>query len=179
MEAKLFVTANGLVRDSFVLARRIYDSGYRPEALLVIWRGGTPVGIVIHEFLRHKGIETYHAVVKSESYVGIGRRAEPEIEHLDVVVGGFPPGSRALVVDDIFDSGGTLRAVRAALEPRTSEIRIATLYYKPRNNRTEFAPDYALRETDRWVVFPHELMDLSPEEIRQKDPGLADLLGEE
>jgi hypothetical protein len=178
MTDKLFVTANNLVRDSFCLARGIHDSGYRPDVLLVIWRGGTPVGMVIHEFFRYKGTETYHAVLKSESYVAIGRRTEPEIENMDAVMETVPPGSQVLLVDDIFDSGCTICAIRKMLEPRTPNIRVATLYYKPRNNRTELVPDYFLRETDQWVVFPHELMGLSPEEIGRKGDGLLELLGD-
>jgi hypothetical protein len=49
-------------------------------------------------------------------------------------------------------------------------------YYKPSRNTTTFAPDYYVRETDHWLVFPHELMDLTPDEIRTKDPFLHDLL---
>jgi hypoxanthine phosphoribosyltransferase len=59
MVEKEFIRADDLVRESFDLAKRIYDSGFIPDVLLVLWRGGTPVGIVIHEFLLYKGIETY------------------------------------------------------------------------------------------------------------------------
>jgi len=174
--SKEFVQANDLVRDSFVLARRIFDSGFIPEAIVVLWRGGTPVGIVIHEFLLHKGIRTYHTAVKAESYTGIEQRVEPLIENLDGVLARIAPDTRVLVVDDIFDSGCTLKKVCDLLAPRTRNVRIATLYYKDGNSRVDIVPDFYLRKTDRWIVFPHELMDLSAEEIRQKDPFIHDLL---
>ena len=51
------------------------------------------------------------------------------------------------------------------------DLRLATLYYKPANNQTGLIPDFYLYETDKWLVFPHELMGLHYEEIaRHKDP---------
>jgi len=176
MAEKAFIRADDLVRDSFSLAKQIFDSGYVPDVLLVLWRGGTPVGIVIHEFLLYKGINTYHTVLKAASYVGIGERAEPSIEYVDTLLERVTPESRVLVVDDIFDSGSTMKMVTELLTPSVAEIKIATLYYKPDANTTEITPDYYGRQTDRWIVFPHELMDLSPEEIRAKDNVVADLI---
>jgi hypoxanthine phosphoribosyltransferase len=175
---KLFIDPRQLLRDSFALAGAIYDSGYRPEVLLVLWRGGTPVGIVVHEFLLYKGIRTYHAPVKAESYLAIGQSGEPRVEHLDSILGDLAQDSRVLVVDDIFDTGCTVRKIRDLLAHKTRNVRIATLYYKPSRNRTELVPDFFVRETDRWIVFPHELMDLSPEEIRAKDEYIHSLLSD-
>jgi hypoxanthine phosphoribosyltransferase len=176
MAEKEFVRADDQVRDSFVLAKQIFDSGFVPDVLLVLWRGGTPVGIVIHEFLLYKGISTYQTVLKAESYVGIDQRKEPVIEHIESLLSKVDKTSRVLVVDDIFDSGCTMKKVRELLSDAVAEIRIATLYYKPASNTTDIVPDYYVRQTDRWIVFPHELMDLSDAEIRAKDGVIADLL---
>ena len=173
---KEFIEANDLIRDSFALAREIYDSGYRPDVILVLWRGGTPVGMAIHEFLLYKGIRTYHTAVKAESYTGIGTRVEPRIENLGPVLDRLSPDSRVLVIDDIFDTGCTVRKVREQVLTRTPHVRVATLYYKIGHNRTDVEPDFCFRKTENWVVFPHELMDLSLEEIRQKSPRLHELL---
>lgn len=177
MTDKEYVRADELVRDAFRLARVIYDSGFRPDVLIVLWRGGTPVGIVIHEFLLYKGIRTYHTAVKAESYSGIEERVEPRIENFDAVLAAVRPGSRVLVVDDIFDTGATLKLVCDRLRAVTPHVRTATLYYKPGNNRTSLTPDFYMRLTDRWIVFPHELMGLAPEEILRKDPSLRDVFG--
>lgn len=174
---KVFIRANDLVRDAFALAKRIYDSGYIPDVLLVLWRGGTPVGIVIHEFLHYKGIETYHTAVKAESYVGIGQRVEPQIEHMETVLEHVTPQSRVLVIDDIFDSGATMRKVIDMLAGHVTALKIATLYYKSDANTTEIIPDYYGRKTDRWIVFPHELVGLNASEIQAKDSAVAALLG--
>ena len=81
-----------------------------------------------------------------------------------------------LVVDDIFDSGSTLKRVCEMLRSRPAHIRTATLYLKEGANLTDLEPDYFLRKTDKWIVFPHELMDLSLDEIKQKDEYIHQLL---
>lgn len=176
MPPKEFIKADDLVRDAFSLAAQIYESGFRPDAILVIWRGGTPIGIVVHEFLKFKGIDTYHGVVKAESYTGIEERIEPRIMHLEPLMADIATGSNILLIDDIFDSGCTIKKCREALSAHNSTVKVATLYYKEANNQTDITPDYYLRKTDQWIVFPHELMGLTPDEIEAKDAFVANLI---
>jgi uncharacterized protein len=173
---KKFLQANELVQDSFTLAKMIYDSGYRPEVLLVIWRGGTPVGIVLHEFLLYKGVATYHAVVKAESYTGVDKRRPPLVENLESVMEKLGKDAKVLLVDDIFDTGLTLATVADRLSAVTRNVKMATLYYKAGRNQTPREPDFHLKTAEEWIVFPHELVDLSLEEIRAKDPYVYGLL---
>ena len=49
MSDKLYVSANDYLRDCFRLARMVLDSGWLPDDLIVLWRGGAPVGVSIHE----------------------------------------------------------------------------------------------------------------------------------
>lgn len=176
MADKVYVGPETLLRDSFRLAARIYDSGFRPDVLLAIWRGGTTIGLAIHEFLVYKGIHTYHTALKAESYVGIEQQVEPRIEHLDSILERVPRDGQVLLVDDIFDTGRTIRKVCELLRPRTSAVKVATLFYKEKKNLTTIVPDFYLHPTDSWIVFPHELVDLTPEEVRSKDPFLYRLL---
>ena len=55
-------------------------------------------------------------------------------------------------------------------------IRVATPYFKPKNNKTDRAPDYYIHEIDQWLVFPHELHGLTLEEIKSNKPELASLI---
>ena len=66
--------------------------------------------------------------------------------------------------------------LKEACKKNTPEIRIAAPYFKPLNNETKRKPDYYLHETDRWLVFPHELEGLTAEEIRAHKPELAKLM---
>ena len=176
MADKIYLTANEFLLDSFRLGQQVLDSGWRPDVLIALWRGGTPVGVAVHELLYFRGVPTIHMAVKCQSYSGIGQRGEVVFENTDAIFAQIRPEHRVLVVDDIFDSGNTARAALRLLAPHAAEARLATLYWKPNANITDLRPHYHVRETDAWIVFPHELDGLTPEEIQIKDPALAKLL---
>ncbi len=177
MSDKVYVSANDYLRDSFRLARKVLDSGWLPDDLIALWRGGAPVGVSLHEFLYYHGLRPRHHVLKCQSYTGIQTREHTvTFEDAEGIFHSIQTGLRVLVVDDVFDTGGTARAVYERLRPYGAEVRLATVYWKPNANQTELKPDYYVRETDQWIVFPHELDGLTPEEVRQKDPVIFDLL---
>lgn len=176
MNKKVYLSAQELLLDSFRLGKQVLDSGWRPDVLIALWRGGTPVGMAVHELLLYRWVPTLHMAVKCHSYHGIGQRGEVVFENVEALLSLIQPQHRVLVVDDIFDSGSTARAALELLAPRAAEVRLATLYWKPNANRTDLRPHYHVRETEDWIVFPHELEGLTPEEIRQKDAQLHQLL---
>ena len=63
---------------------------------------------------------------------------------------------RLLVVDDIVDTGETLKLVLQAVRPHAEEVKVAALYV--RSNRQDTA-DWFWRVEDEWVVFPWALED--------------------
>lgn len=168
-EEKEFISPNDLVRDSFGLAKIIHDSGFIPDVLVCLWRGGTPVGIVIHEYLLNKGVETNHIAIKAESYTGIGERGNTEVDNVDLFVNSLPQESRVLIIDDIYDTGYTLKKICEQFSRRTKSIKTATLFFKPGQHNEGAGPDFFYRKTDKWIVFPHEIVGLTPEELRKKD----------
>ncbi|MEI7900802.1 MAG: phosphoribosyltransferase family protein [bacterium] len=177
MGNKKYIAANDYIRDSFRLARMILDSGWIPEDLIALWRGGAPVGVTVHEFLYYHGLRPRHRVLKCQSYTGIQtRNREVVFENAEDIFRSVVPGSRVLVIDDVFDTGNTARAVFDRLAPFGAEIKLAAVYWKPNQNQTAFKPDFYLRETDDWIVFPHELDGLTPDEVKLKDPAIYDLL---
>ena len=48
---KLFIKSNQLLKDSFKLALNVYESGFRPNYIVGVWRGGAPIGIAVQELL--------------------------------------------------------------------------------------------------------------------------------
>jgi hypoxanthine phosphoribosyltransferase len=176
MIPKLFVTGNELVLDSFRLAKKIIESGWTPDVLIALWRGGTPIAMGVHEYLLYHGIKPYHMVIKCQSYTGIGQRQPVVIEHAGPVLDEIKMSQRVLVVDDILDSGNTARHVLATLRERAEDVRLATLYWKPNESAKDIRPDYFVHKTDRWIVFPHELEGLTPEEISHKNPALHEMM---
>jgi hypoxanthine phosphoribosyltransferase len=173
---KLFVSADSLLRDSMELAKRIVRSGYRPTFLVAMWRGGTPIGIAVQEALEYHSIHTDHIAIRTSSYTGIDKQTKMVRVHaLDYLVSRLSAEDELLLVDDVFDSGRSLEAVISELKRRCrrnlpDRIRIATVYYKPARNRSALVPDYYIRDTDSWLVFPHEIQGLTREEILAHKP---------
>lgn len=174
---KEYVGAGEFLRDSFTLAGKVFESGYRPDTILALWRGGAPVAMAVHEFLLRKGLDVSTQVMKVESYKGSEQQSSVRMEHVDQVLAALPEGCRLLVVDDIFDTGNSIAEVVSVFSRRTDMIKIATVFYRSDRGRIDLAPDFFVRRTDRWVVFPHELSELTDDEIRTKDDFLGDLLG--
>ena len=184
MNGKVFVTAESLLRDSMELATRIVRSGFRPTFLVALWRGGAPIGITVQEVLEYHGIHTDHVAIRTSTHTDMDERSDTVRVHaVDYLVSRLTFEDRLLLIDDVFDSGRSLQAVLNELERRCRRnlpgmIRIATAYYKPSRNRTAFAPDYFVRETESWLVFPHEIRGLTREEIlthKPVDPSFFDI----
>lgn len=178
MSTKTYLSANDLMLDSFRLGRQVLDSGWRPDVVLALWRGGTPISLAVHELLAYRGVATIHMAMHCRSYTGIGQQGGVTIENSQALLEKLQPQHRVLVVDDIFDTGNTARAVLRLLQPHAAEVRLATLYWKKSAEVADVRPFYYVRETDAWIVFPHELEGLTAAEILQKDPVLHRLLFE-
>lgn len=169
---KKFISANKLYLDSLKLAKKVADSGFVPNVLIALWRGGTPVGIVIHEYFRYLGKDIrFHKAIRTESYSGIDSRKEVKVEAFQDLLDQLNDNDNLLIVDDIFDTGKTISALfeRFNKLEKKPNIKIATVYYKPKRNLTNIKPDFYLKKTDAWVVFPHELEGLTQEEIKMKN----------
>ncbi len=175
---KIFITASSLLQDSFRLAAKVHRSGFRPDFIVGIWRGGTPVGIAIQEYFEYVGVETDHIAVRTSAYVGIGQRSKTiRVHGLHYVIEEANADNSLLVVDDVFDSGHSVEALLAELSSKMRlnmprNVKIAMPWYKPGSNQTSLKPDFYLHETEKWIVFPHELAGLSFEEI---EAGKAEL----
>jgi hypoxanthine phosphoribosyltransferase len=173
---KTYISAESLLRDSLALGVKIVRSGFRPSFLVGIWRGGAPIGISVQEVLEFNGIECDHIAIRTSSYTGIDQQAKTVRVHaVDYLVSQLSAEDQLLLIDDVFDSGRSLEAVVAELKRRCrrnmpEQVRIATVYFKPTRNKSAIRPDYFIRETDQWLVFPHEVQGLTREEILKNKP---------
>ena len=173
---KIFISAESLLRDSLELGMQIVRSEFRPTFLVGIWRGGAPIGITVQEVLEFNGLECDHISIRTSSYTGIDQQAKTVRVHaIDYLVSRLVAEDSLLLIDDVFDSGRSLEAVMNDLKRRCrrnlpEQIRIATVYYKPERNRSTLEPDFYVRATDQWLVFPHELQGLTREEILKHKP---------
>ncbi len=181
---KIFLSANDLLLDSFKLAQQVYESGFRPNFIIGVWRGGAPVGIAVQEFLEYVGVPSDHIAIRTSSYYGINQQEKTVRVHgLQYIIENVNAEDEVLLVDDVFDSGRSLRATVAELRAKCrrnlpSTIRIACPWYKPNKNVTDMKPDFYVHETDDWLVFPHEMKGLTLEEIVAGKGAVAEPLAE-
>jgi len=172
---KVYISAQQLLEDSTKMALQIYESGYRPNYIVGVWRGGAPVGISVQEVMDCLGVESDHIAIRTSSYTGIGERSRHvKVHGLTYLIKRLESEDSLLIVDDVHDSGlsiqQTVYDIKKACKKNTPEIRIATPYFKPANNQTDNTPDYYVHETNDWLVFPHELEGLSYDEIIKNKP---------
>ncbi|MEM3715938.1 MAG: phosphoribosyltransferase [Candidatus Bathyarchaeia archaeon] len=130
------------------LADMIKRDSFKPDLIVGISRGGWPPARVMSDLLGNVEL----ASVRVEFYRGVAETGdEPAItQPLPVSV----EGKNVLVVDDVADTGRSLKvACSHIMERGAKTVKTATIYYKP---WSIFTPDYYVRVTKRWIVFPWE-----------------------
>ncbi|MDO8959606.1 MAG: phosphoribosyltransferase [Rhodocyclaceae bacterium] len=130
------------------LARKIADSGYRPDVIVAIGRGGYVPGRVLSDFLDQMDLTSF----KIEHYRHARKQHAARVRYplaADVT------GRRVLLVDDVADSGETFAVALAHLNSRgaPAEIRSAVLHYK---TVSPYVPDYYAQKAIkwRWIIYP-------------------------
>ena len=180
---KHFISADELLLDAFRLAELIYQRGFKPNFIVGVWRGGAPVGIAVQEYLEVMGVHADHIAIRTASYYGIDQQdKDVKVFGLNYVIDNVKADHSLLIVDDVFDSGRSLKAIIDQIRIRAGEhapatIKTACPWYKPSRNVTNLTPDFYVRATDQWLVFPHELQGLTLEEIIEgKGSEIGDLV---
>ena len=178
---KLFIKSEDLIQDSFQLAMQVYEDGYRPNYIIGVWRGGAPIGIAVQELFSVMGVSSDHIAIRTSHYKAINQRdSEVQVYGLNYIIKQVESEDSLLIVDDVHDTGISIDKIisdlKFACKKNTPEIRVATPYFKPTNNKTNKIPDYYLYETDKWLVFPHELEGLSLKELRNNKPEVSKLI---
>lgn len=129
------------------LAQKIVDSGFVPDIVIAIARGGLiPAGAIAYAMgVKAAGTLNVEFYSDVEETLPDPVVLEPLLDTDSIV------GKKLLVVDDVADSGRTLALVVELLNKHTADVRSAVIYTKP---RSIVAPEYSWRETDRWINFP-------------------------
>ena len=185
---KQHIGADDMLLDAFRLAATVFESGFRPDWLVGLWRGGSAVGIAVQEGLEYFGVATDHIAVRT-SYEGPAsyseqrqRRTRIGVHGLQYILDRCEAGESMLIVDDVYSTGNSVAAVIRKLRRRARfntphDIRIATIWFRP-SEKTRKSPDYFIHETADWLVLPYEIAGMTPDEIRKVKPRLASLLDE-
>ena len=181
---KLYLSAESMQADAVELARRVIERGLRPSFVLGLWRGGAGLAAGVSEALIWAGRLVRHDCVRTELYLAPGETAaEVQIGALDGLAARLQPTDQLLLVDDVWDSGRSITALRSALTQTLAQagqeplpMHTAVAWFKPARNLTDQSPDLYLHTTDDWLVFPHELAGLEFEDIAAHKPKLAEPL---
>jgi hypoxanthine phosphoribosyltransferase len=180
--SKVYLTAQGLLEDSFKLAQKVFKSGFEPTFIIAVWRGGAPIGIAVQEYLQFHGVQADHIAIRTSSYSGIDNQSrEVKVSGLDYLIKTMQHTDRLLIVDDVFDTGRSVEAIINQLTEKLrlntpEDIRIAVPYYKPSRNQIDREPDFVVHETTDWLKYPHSLEGLDKAEIREKRPEIYEII---
>lgn len=130
------------------IAEVVKKSKYEPDIIVGVSRGGWIPARIMVDLLENPKL----ANVATEYYLGVAEtKQKPSItQPVSISV----KDKKVLVVDDVADTGESLKLVNAHLkEQGASEIRIATIYYK---HWSFTVPQYYAKETCLWIIFPWE-----------------------
>lgn len=186
---KRFIGEQELLEDSYRLAVQIYRSGFRPDFIVGLWRGGSTVGIYVQECLQYLGIETDHIAIRT-SYQGrddyfkqLQRGNEIHVHGLHYLLENLNADDSLLIVDDVYGTGRNTRAVVEGLRRGTrrnmpKDVRIAAPYYRANAGKFNSAPDYFLEQGSDWLVLPYELSGISRDELEAHKPWILPILDE-
>lgn len=128
------------------LCRTLAKTVKEPEVVVGVLKGGMVPAVVVSHLLR-------------KPLLALGVQSYSERRRGESVIYQTPPpnllaGRKALLVDDICDTGETLRAAKELLEGLGANVETAVLQKKP---HTAFTPDYWVEEVSGWVVYPWEI----------------------
>ncbi len=141
------LTWEGFGEASHELAQAVVKTGYEPDMILAIARGGLFLAGSLGYSLAVKNTYTMNV----EFYTGVNERLDmpmilpPVPDFVDV------KDSKILIVDDVADTGHTLKLVKEFCEGRVAESRIVALYEK---SHSVVKCDYVWKHTDQWINFP-------------------------
>jgi hypothetical protein len=186
---KRFIEEQQLLEDSYRLARQVYRSGFRPDFIVGVWRGGATVGIYVQECLQFLGVQTDHIAVRT-SYRGrddyfrqLEQGNEMRAHGMQYLYENLNAEHALLIVDDVYSSGRNTRAIVDQLRRKNrrnmaKQLRIAAPYYRRVAGSANSPPDYFLLETTDWLVLPYELTGIPRAEMAEHKAWILPLLDE-
>ncbi len=148
------------------LALKVHASGWEFDQILCLARGGLRPGDVLSRVF-----DKPLAIMSTSSYRAEAGTVQGRLDIAETIT--MPKGKlagRVLLVDDLADSGVTLKAVveRLRASPAIEELRSAVIWTKA---VSVFQPDYQVEflATSPWIHQPFEDYDtLRPDDLKRK-----------
>ena len=162
-----FLSWADLERDCKLLASRISvicSRGQQPTnaGLLCVARGGMVITRLVHGYLKAMGHDLPIGFIQAQSYTDDDERGEISVSDIYwPLLSSDEPPELIFVIDDIADTGNTLKAIKDALTELygAGGIIPAVLYYKC---RSVIQPPIYIHMTEdaSWIRFPFETEDI-------------------
>jgi len=164
MTDKIIISHEEYYSLSLQLAKKIIDSGVKVDYIVPLWRGGSYVAMIIHEAMKRAGIHPEHMPIKVSKYSDDGTTHDIKIDGLNYFIQNVRTDQHILLVDDIVDSGESIKAVcNELMQISNVRIHVASLH---KTAHAKISPDFFVSEVNQWVNYPHEIADLSDEELQ-------------
>ncbi len=139
---KLYYSYDLFVKDTQLLVDKCRDC--EPEILLAVARGGLTLAHLMSQAMDMRNLYTLNSIhyegdLKLDTFNIFNI---PDVSH----------AKKVLIVDDIVDSGETIREILKVLNEKfpNVEFRLATLFYK---KTAVLKPDYYIKEANQWIDF--------------------------
>ncbi len=139
---KLYYGYDLFINDTKILVDKCRD--FKPEILLAVARGGLTLSHLMAQALNIRDLYTLNSI----HYDG-----EKKLESFNIFnIPDLSWANSVLIVDDIVDSGETMKEILFILKEKfpNIEFKIATLFYK---NTALIKPDFSVREANEWIDF--------------------------
>lgn len=143
------VTWDEIVEWSMNLARIIRENGYKPDLVVAVSRGGFVPARLICDFL---GVENL-ASIQSQHWTEAAKAEERAILKYPFKLDAS--GMRVLVVDDIVDTGETLRLARDYIRDNWGPLEVKTAALQWISPVAKYKPDYYYLEVKEWIWFQY------------------------
>ena len=117
---------------------------YKPDTIIAIARGGWTLGHAYASATDNRQLMSINSIL----YEGDQKGKQCEVFNIPDLC----KAKRVLLMDDIIDSGETVKEVLAHLKNHFPDVefRIASIYYK---KTAAIQPDFTLHEADEWIEF--------------------------
>ncbi|MHC1584273.1 MAG: phosphoribosyltransferase [Methanosarcinales archaeon] len=142
------------------LASSIKRDGYVPDLIIAVSRGGLVPARIVADFMLQRELICLRA-----EHWGVGEKMPERVK----ITGSTPElrSKKVLVVDDVADSGDTLREITKYLREEGADlVKTAVLHYK---KTSTFKPEYWAEEMDEWlwIVYPWSIYEDTTHFIRE------------
>lgn len=139
---KYYYGYDEFVEDVKVLSKEIKE--YKPDTILAIARGGVTIGHFLASALDNRRLFTINSIHYDDT---------KKLDTFDIFnIPDLRGAEKVVVVDDIIDSGETMREILNLLKEKypACEFKTASIFYKP---TAVIEADFKLKEAKMWIEF--------------------------